>query len=89
MFNSNIGLIWAPFRDIMLQNLDDLDFNLPRSLKVKFGSAIGLTIYDFLLMFNSNIERNSTRLQDIRLQILVTLTLTFQGHSRSNVYWGI
>ena len=38
-------------------NLSDLDFDLSRSLKVKFDSAIGLDpMYGFLLMFfNSNI----------------------------------
>ncbi len=39
-----------------LQNLSDLDFDLSRSLKVKFDSAIGLPIYGFLFMFNSNMN---------------------------------
>ena len=36
MFNSNIGSKsskWAPLRDIRLQNLDDVDFDLSRSVK--------------------------------------------------------
>ncbi len=42
-----------------LKILSDLDFDLSRSLKVKFDhSAIGLPIYGFLLMFNSNIGPN-------------------------------
>ncbi len=38
-----------------LKNLSD--FDLSRSLKVKCEGAIGLPIYGFLLMFNSNIRR--------------------------------
>ncbi len=44
-----------PYRSATTQNLSDLDFDLSRSLKVKFDSAIGLNIYGFILMFNSNI----------------------------------
>ncbi len=33
--------------------MDDLDFVLSMSLKVKFDSAIRLPIYGFLLIFNS------------------------------------
>ncbi len=33
----------------------------------------------------SNIGPNSAPLRDIRFEILVTLSLTLQGHSRSNV----
>ncbi len=40
------------------------------SLKVKCKCAIGLPIYGLLLMFNINIEPNTTRLQYIRLQNL-------------------
>ncbi len=40
------------------QTLGDLDFNLSRSLEVKFDPAIGLPIYGFLLMFNSSIAPN-------------------------------
>ena len=36
----------------------DLDFDLSRSLKVKCDGVIGLPIYGFLLMFNSNIGPN-------------------------------
>ena len=58
----------APLRDIRLRNLGDLDFDLSRSMKVKYKGAIGLPVYGFLLMFNSNIGPNSALLQDIRLQ---------------------
>ncbi len=54
----------------MLQNVSDLEFDLSRSLKVKCEGAIRLTIYGFLLMFNSNIGPNLAPLQDIRLQNL-------------------
>ncbi len=49
--------IWpnlATLQDIRLQNLTDLDFDLSSSLKVISYGAIGLPIYGFLLMFNSN-----------------------------------
>ncbi len=38
-----------------------------RSLKVKCDDVIGLSLYAFLLMFNSNMWPNSAPLQDIRL----------------------
>ena len=52
----------------MLRNLSDHDFGLSRSLKVKCDSAIGLPIYGFLLMFNSDIWPNSDPLRDISFQ---------------------
>ena len=48
--------------------MGDLNFDLSRSLKVKCDSAIGLPIYDFLLMFNSNIGPNWALMRDIRLR---------------------
>ncbi len=62
MFNTNIGHSYAPLRDTRLQNLGDLDFNLSRPLEVKCEGAIGLPIYGFLLIFNSNIGPNSSPL---------------------------
>ncbi len=46
--------ICISYRSATMQNLSDLAFDLSRSLKVKLYSAIGLPIYGFLLMFNSN-----------------------------------
>ena len=46
----------------------DLEFDLSRSLKAKCEGAIVLPIYDFLLMFNSNIWPNTALLRDLRLQ---------------------
>ena len=46
----------APLRDIRRQNLSDLDFS--RSLKVKRHGVIGLAIYGFLLIVNSNTGPN-------------------------------
>ncbi len=50
--------IWFPvddlLRDIRLWNLNDLKFDLSRSLMVKCDSGIRLPIYGFLLMLNSN-----------------------------------
>ncbi len=45
-----------------------LDFDLSRSLKVKCDGVIGLPIYGFLLMVNSNIWPNTAFLRDISLQ---------------------
>ncbi len=53
--------------------MSDLGFDLSRSLKVKCDSVIGLPIYGFLLMFNSNIWPSSAPLRDIRLQSLSDL----------------
>ncbi len=52
--------------------MSDLEFDLSRSLKVK-SDVIGLSLYAFLLMFNSNIWPNSAPLQDIRLYNLSDL----------------
>ena len=58
IFNSNIWNNWAPFRDIRLQNVSDPDFDLSRSFKVKRDGAIELSIYNFLLLFDSYIWLN-------------------------------
>ena len=50
--------IWMPYRSPITQTLSDLGFHLSRSLKVKCNTAIGLPIYGFLLMFNSDIGPN-------------------------------
>ena len=76
LFNSNIWPISAPLRDIRLQSLSDLNFDLSRSLKVKCDSVIAFCIYAFLLMINSNIILvwpNTGPLQDIRLRNLSDL----------------
>ena len=100
MVNSNIGPSMAQLRDIRVWNLVDLDFDLSSSLKVKSNGAVGLSIYDFLLVSNSNHMSISHRLWDLTTlkfspyllslgqnfgPISTTLSLTFQGHSRSNV----
>ena len=69
----------------MLRNLSDLDFDLSRSLKVKCDGVIGLPIYGFLLMFNSNIWPNSAPLLDISFQNLVDLDINLSRSLRSNV----
>ncbi len=72
------GLSWLLY-DISLPNPSDLDFNLSRSLR---KHTIGLTIYAFLLMFNSNIWPNSVPLRDKMLQNLNDLDFDL---SRSNL----
>ncbi len=75
----------APLQDMRLRNLSDLEFDLSRSLKVICDHVIGLSIYAFLLMFNSNLWSKSG-LYDIQAcEMWVTLNLTFEGHSSSNV----
>ena len=51
LFNSNILPNSAPLGDIRLRNLNDLEFNLSRSLKVICDDVIGLYIYAFLLIY--------------------------------------
>ncbi len=55
----------APLWDIRLWNLGDLDFDLSGSLKVKYNDAVGLSIHEFLLMYNSNHMSISHLLGDI------------------------
>ena len=45
----------APLQDIRLRDLTNLEFDLSRSFKVTCDDVIGLSIYSFLLMFNSNL----------------------------------
>ncbi len=59
------GLAQLLYHKKSFQNLNDLDFDLSRSLKVKCSSAIILTIPGFLLIFNGNIWPNSASLRDI------------------------
>ena len=70
-FSVTYGL--APLQDIRFRNLSDLEFDLSRSLKVKYDDVIGLSLYAFLLMFNSNMWPNSAPLQDMRLRNLSDL----------------
>ncbi len=56
MLNTNIGPKAGSLRDIRLRNLDDLDLNLSRSLKVKRSGAIGLPIYDLISVFSDTRE---------------------------------
>ena len=75
--------ISIPCSSPSIQNQSDLDFDLSRWVKVK-TDVIGVAIYGFLLMVNSNIEPNSAPfLRDIMLWNPSDLDLTFPGHSRS------
>ncbi len=76
MFNSNIGPNQAPLRDIRLQNLCDLDFDLSRSLKVKSSGAFRLAIYDFILVSNSNYMSVCHRLEVLDTQKLFSYLLS-------------
>ncbi len=79
-------------RDIRLRKFGDLDFDLSRSLKVKCDGAIGLPIYGFLSMFNSNIWPNMAPLRNyIRLQNLGDLEfdLSRSFKFKSNCAFGL
>ncbi len=69
----------------LLDHFEHLNFDLSRSLKVKCDSVIGLNIYAFLLMFNSNIYPNSALLRDIRFQNLSVLDIDLPNSLRSNI----
>ena len=56
------GLTRLFMRDINLQNMSDLKFDLSRSLNVKSNGAFGLPMYVFLLVSNSNYMSKSPRL---------------------------
>ncbi len=68
MVNSNIGTNLAPLQDTRFLNLGDLEFDLPSSLQVKSNGVIGLPIYEFLLMYNSNHMSISHRSGDNALE---------------------
>ncbi len=53
--------------------MSDLEFDPCRALKVKCDDVIGLSLYAFLLMFNSNIWPNSAASQDVRLRNVIDL----------------
>ncbi len=54
MSNSNISFNQGPLRNTNLQNPTDFDFYLSGSFNVKPNGAIGLPMYNFSLMSNSN-----------------------------------
>ena len=68
--NKLLANICILYRSPITQNLGDHEFDLLRSLKVKCHGVMGLPIYGFLLMFNSNIGPNKAPLRDISLQNL-------------------
>ncbi len=66
-------LLWHPetmHSSATTQKLSDLDFGLLWSRKVESDGPIGRPIYDFLLVFNSNIRPDPAPLRDINLQHL-------------------
>ncbi len=52
MFNSNI--IMGSLGSFTRYNLSGCEFDLTKSLKVKYLFSVGLPIYDFLLVSNSS-----------------------------------
>ncbi len=80
----NIVLFYHPISEERWITLD-VTFKVTTCTKVKSYGSIRLPIYGSLLMFNRNTGANWTHLRDIGFKVCVTLTLTFQGHPRSNV----
>ncbi len=72
----------------------DLDFDLWRSLKVKSDGAIGLPLYGFLLVFNSNIWPSLVCLQDLttlkfrvlEFDLSMSLTVKSNGSVGLHIY---
>ncbi len=62
VFYSGIWLNRAPLQDISLQNLNDLESDLSRSLTITCQCERCIPTYDFLLGLNSNIRPNSDAL---------------------------
>ena len=60
-------------RYISFQNMSDLDTRPFKVTQVKFYCRNGLSIYAFLLMFNSNIWPKSAPLQEVKLRNLSDL----------------
>ncbi len=48
----------ASLRNVKLRNLSNIDLDVSKLRKVKSDGTVGLTHYDFLLVFNSNTCRN-------------------------------
>ncbi len=69
----------------ILDHLPHINFDFARSLKVKHDGGNRLPIYDFLLVFNSNIWPNSATLRDIRVQNLSDLDIDLPNSPRSRV----
>ncbi len=59
--------VFRDYRSSITQYMNDLDFDLSRSLKVKSIVAIRLPIYGLLVMFKCNIGSNWAPFQDIRV----------------------
>ena len=55
------------------------------STKVKCDDVTGLRIYGFLLVVNSNLGPTPHHYEIEGFEMSVTLNLTFEGYSRSNV----
>ena len=73
------------YAGINFRAIRHLNFDLIMSLKVECDGGIGLTIYDLLLIFNSNIWPNSAPLRDISFQNLTDLDSDLERSLWSNL----
>ncbi len=86
LFNSNILPISGPLRGIhaciKLQNLSDIEWDILRSIKATSDVAIVLPLYDFILVVKNKYGLNKLLYEILDFEVVVTLTLTFEGQSR-------
>ncbi len=83
LFHSNI---WPSSFTRYKASKSDLEFDLSMSLKVICDNVIGLAIYAFLSMFNSNLWPNSASSQNIRPQNLSDLEFDFSMFSMFSTF---
>ncbi len=93
VFNSNTWAKSSPLQYIRLCNMSDPEFDLSRSLKVKYNRVVGLPTYDFLLESNNNHRSSSHRLGVIatgKISYLLSLGQKFDTpphtHTHTNTH---
>ena len=62
-------------------NVNGINFDLTRLIKVKYDGVLGLPIHDFLFWINSNALPNAVNLHTTRLRNLIDPDFDLQGYS--------
>ena len=75
----------VPFARYSASKTSISDLDLSRSPKVKYFDSFRKPIWDFIMTFRWYEFSISYHLRDIPHQIFRLVTLTFQGHQRSNI----
>ena len=78
-------LYLVPFARYSASKISVCDLDLSRSPKVKYFTCFWKPIWDFVMTFCWYKLSISYRLRDIPLLRFPLMTLTFQGHRRSNI----